>query len=270
MVPTRKILTQTSHSGGFSLLEISVICMAFSFMVGGFFVGQDMISNSKIKKDIQIIEQVIAATKTFEEKYGALPGDMTNRLEFFTHPVWGPISNGGNGDGRIGVTFYGPGNENGYCTWGCAGDTGRESTLYWLELAEAQLVPLSVFSFVNSPADEDITSAPGKGMPMMSMGYGLSVSSTPTDSKNFLVYGVRQQFPGQQAVLFSPTFASNISRYIDAKLDDGKPRTGNVQNRYYMNDGPTRFAVANCTDGSGNYPVNTTTALCTLRIDPKF
>lgn len=262
-------IKQKSVQHGFTLLELSVVLSVFGIMVGAIFIGQNMFENARIKKDLSLIEQVISATKSFELKYEFLPGDLPDHYSFFKAVIPGGFV--GNGDNRIGIATGGAGNYTAYCSAGCA-DQGYESTLFWLELAEANLIKLNTFQFSNIVTDVDSFARQGIGYPLIqdSNSVGLSITSTPSELANVLVYGVSQQAAGQQAVINNSTIPPIYSRVIDTKMDDGKPQTGLVQNRWNIGDSVTPFSGANCTAGSNNYPTNNTAALCTLRIETKF
>lgn len=261
----------TRSSAGFSIMEVSMVVAAFALMIAGILIGQSILESSRLKRDIGLIQQVISGAKTFEEKYEFLPGDLPNHSAFFTSPLIPPLV-GGNGDNRVGAATGGAGNYTAYCAAGCAGDQGYESSIFWLELAESNMVPLTPFRFSDAVMDVNSFAREGIGYPLVqsSQSFGLSITSVPGQLANVLLYGVQQQTAGQQAVINGTQTNSKYARFIDMKIDDGKPRSGIVQNRWNLDDIVMPFSGANCTDGTNNYPKNETQALCTLRIETKF
>jgi type II secretory pathway pseudopilin PulG len=267
--PCNKAAPMSAQHAGFTLVELAVVFLVIAFLTGVVLMAQSMIEQSVARKDLLKIQEVITAMHTFESKYGYLPGDLPNHAAFFKAPVPAGYT-GGNGDGRVGISTGGAGNETAYCTAGCAGDQGAESTVFWLELAETSLIKHPLFPFSNALSDVDSFAHQGIGYPAIQGGtkYGLTVTSTLTEKPNVLIYGASQPWVGNQAVFFGNIMPSDFSKYIDQKMDDGKPMAGRVQNHWTIGDAVTPFLSANCNNGSGNYPDgNSTTLICSLRIE---
>ncbi|MBY0408519.1 MAG: prepilin-type N-terminal cleavage/methylation domain-containing protein [Rickettsiales bacterium] len=256
-------------SSGFTLVEVSIVMVLIATFIAAILATRLMIENARVKKDLSLIQDVTSATKAFELKYDFLPGDHPDPGAFFSAPRTNDLK--GNGNNRIGITTGGTGNETAYCAYGCAGDNGHESTLFWLQLSEAGLIPLQTFRFANGATDMDMYAREGIGYPYIQGGtdLGLTITSSLTETANFFVYGAKQQWVGNQFVSFSYRSYSAYARMIDTKIDDARPRSGLVQNRIHMQDSPNPFAWVDCNDGI-EYPATDRIGNCNLRIETKF
>ena len=72
---------QTTDSG-FTLIELSIVLVIIGLIAGGVIGGKFMIENGKVRSTISDIRQFNTAVSTFVEKYGALPGDITDYAKF--------------------------------------------------------------------------------------------------------------------------------------------------------------------------------------------
>jgi prepilin-type N-terminal cleavage/methylation domain-containing protein len=98
---------------GFTLLELSIVLVIIGLLAGGIIAGRQMIRASELRAVMGEIDGYIKATKMFQDKYLALPGDMKNAEDYWGSDAGCPntASNtvkktetcNGNGDGRIGI-----------------------------------------------------------------------------------------------------------------------------------------------------------------------
>jgi len=63
---------------GFTLVEIAIVLVIIGLLLGGVLKGQEMIKSAKVKSQMQQIDGISAAFNTYQDKYGALPGDDAN------------------------------------------------------------------------------------------------------------------------------------------------------------------------------------------------
>jgi len=100
-----KILKQQS---GFTLVEIAIVLVIIGLLLGGVMKGQEMIANAKIKSLVDQAKSLAAAVYTYQDKYGAYPGDdskaKTNLPGGKAGCVAGDLDNG-NGNGQIAEYF---------------------------------------------------------------------------------------------------------------------------------------------------------------------
>lgn len=62
---------------GFTLVELSIALIIIGLVVGGIFVGRDLIKAATIRANLSQIERIKLATTTFKLRYQQLPGDMS-------------------------------------------------------------------------------------------------------------------------------------------------------------------------------------------------
>jgi prepilin-type N-terminal cleavage/methylation domain-containing protein len=68
--PPREILRRFALSGGFTLIELSIVLVIIALIVGGVLVGKDLISAAYVRAQITQIERFNTAVNTFYGKYG--------------------------------------------------------------------------------------------------------------------------------------------------------------------------------------------------------
>lgn len=63
---------------GFTLIEIAIVLVIIGLLTGGVLKGQEMITNAKVRNMITQMDGLKAAVLGFQDRYRALPGDMSN------------------------------------------------------------------------------------------------------------------------------------------------------------------------------------------------
>jgi len=63
---------------GFTLVEIAIVLVIIGLLLGGVLKGQELIKSAKVKAQIEQINGIVAGINTYQDKYGALPGDDAN------------------------------------------------------------------------------------------------------------------------------------------------------------------------------------------------
>ena len=82
--------------GGFTLIEMAIVLVIIGLLLGAILKGQAMIENAKVKRLKSDINSIVAATYSYQDRYGFLPGDdPTDR----TSDLGATGCTGGNGDG---------------------------------------------------------------------------------------------------------------------------------------------------------------------------
>jgi prepilin-type N-terminal cleavage/methylation domain-containing protein len=79
---------------GFTLIEIAIVLVIIGLLLGGVLKGQEMITNSKIKRTSNDYNGVAAAIYSYLDRYSAMPGDDPN-----ANGRWSIVD--GDGDGQI-------------------------------------------------------------------------------------------------------------------------------------------------------------------------
>ena len=86
---------KTNPQSGFTLVELSIVLVIIGLIIGGVMTGQQIIQNARVTKALNDIQSYEAQYQTYQQTFGALPGDdsiaATTR---FTN-----VSNISNGDG---------------------------------------------------------------------------------------------------------------------------------------------------------------------------
>jgi prepilin-type N-terminal cleavage/methylation domain-containing protein len=216
----------------FSLVELSIVLVILGLLVGGVLSGQSLIRAAELRSVTTTYSTYAAAVRSFQDKYFALPGDMTNATQF-----WGSAGGtgadavcfaaqtsaarntcNGNGDGRI---------------FGVTGVVYGERFASWKHLANAGLIEGSYTgSNGDVPASSTYVAQPGTNVPAakLSQGFfdtvyevpntGNYATATAVNVNVIAIYGAGSTTFG----ILKPEEAWNI----DTKLDDGSPVYGKV------------------------------------------
>jgi prepilin-type N-terminal cleavage/methylation domain-containing protein len=99
-------LTQVHHRSspqnnrGFTLVEISIVLVIIGLILGGILNAQSVIRNAQTKDAIKALNDMSAAARQFNDRYGFWPGDYTNvvSLPNLVAPCAGV---NGNGNGTL-------------------------------------------------------------------------------------------------------------------------------------------------------------------------
>jgi prepilin-type N-terminal cleavage/methylation domain-containing protein len=89
--------TRSSNTAGFTLVELAIVIMIISLVLGGVVLGRSLIRNSELTAVVGEYQTFMHAIGQFHDKYRGLPGD------FYSAEV-AEASGGeevGNGNGRI-------------------------------------------------------------------------------------------------------------------------------------------------------------------------
>jgi len=171
------------------------------------------------------IQGIDAATTTFKDAYGALPGDLSTASTRVQNCTASCLEGGtgGNGDGVIGLgTMVSPagGGASTVIAPAAGAAPGGEQDGFWAMLADANLV-----SGVNGSAAVGATfETIGTGYPAGKIGGGLQVG-TATDG---YIYVANVNALGVATAPGKGTMTPAQAGQIDRKMDDGVPDTGSV------------------------------------------
>ena len=240
---------------GFTLVELSMVLVVISLLIGGILVGQDLIRAATIRSEVSTMEKIQSAINTFRGKYNCVPGDCVNAVDFGLGP-------NGNGDGV--VQLYD------------VPSSSAESMYFWTHLSAGNLIPGRfagtlndargfTFSTIDGPTSKIntqdmllladiadilhyIITTPIYGNPLTSSYYNHAlvwIQMVPNTGSTFAQINVREAFG------------------VDSKIDDGIADTGRFLT---TNDswGPTNCVTGDyfTTDGSVNYNLRDTVNDC--------
>ncbi len=82
---------------GFTLVELSIVLVIIGLLIGGVLKGKAMIDNAKQKRVKSDVDGVVAATYSYQDKYGFLPGDDPTDISAAPLSVAGCTGGGGDG-----------------------------------------------------------------------------------------------------------------------------------------------------------------------------
>ncbi len=210
---------------GFTLIELSIVLVVIGLIIGGIFVGKDMIRSSELNNLTSQMQQVQAAVLTFRDKYSSLPGDSANAYLFFGNACDPTPSNcNGNGNGKI---------ENTGPSWAY-----QESFRFFQHLSLAGLIPGSYTGIFNNAV------TPGVNVPALKISSAASIWPYYWDKQSYFRVNYDSADPADRAgeranilavgYTFMPLRTDEAMR-IDLKVDDGKPGTGDLIGAPYTN-----------------------------------
>lgn len=192
-------------------------------LIGAILKGQELVQNARRQTVIAQIQSYDAATTTFHDAYGALPGDLNRATERITNCL-APDCVDGNGDGRGGAPLA--------VWWTTLPATAAdESTQYWRHLAFANLIT----------GVDPTAAAPGFGtmVPAAKTGNGFFASSVahPNGAEGYpearamsgLALFIRNSTTAVIINTENRSISPHTAAYFDQKMDDGVALAGSVQ-----------------------------------------
>jgi type II secretory pathway pseudopilin PulG len=193
---------------GFTLVDLAIVLVVIGLIIGGVLKGQELIAGARLKSTLADVDAIRAASATFQDRYGGLPGDYFQGQSHLGAPggvTWtSPRCNGGDqlcdGDGVI----EGNGRTN-------------ETLLFWQHLTLANL-----FSGIEVAAAVD--DSVGAGLPSALIGGGLAVQYQAINGRT--THWLRL---GTGASLTTGVASGVQADSIDSKVDDGRPGSGSVR-----------------------------------------
>lgn len=205
------ILKRKEKLSGFTLIELSIVLVIISLIVGGIVGGKALIHSARIQDVMKGFSKMTTAFNTYELQFDALPGDHSNAQDYFgttACPNGGGGTNpcNGNGSGKIAPVD------------GSEGSSFEDSRQI-MHLMLADILVRDVEAWTDN-------------------GGGAMYKSSFGDDSDYLVLYIPNR--SGHYIYFSdngtsPTFYSRAvltpkdAKAIDKKLDDGIPDSGNLQ-----------------------------------------
>lgn len=184
------------NTKGFTLVEIAIVLVIIGLLLGGILKGQEMITQAKIKNVIADVSGVSAAMYGYQDRYKALPGDDKSADR------WTGATKG-NGDGLI------------VGAWTAA--AGTESVEFWDHLGRAGFISSqgAVNPFNAVSGKMGVQTGDGANPPAGILSDGAAAPATPTKFSALM--------------MCSANLPDKIAISVDAQMDDGNGKTGNVR-----------------------------------------
>ncbi len=229
------------RENAFTLIELSIILIIISLIVGGIIGGKALIRSSQIRSITQDIAQIRTAINNYKLQYDALPGDHSTALDYFGIANCPTIASSQcNGDGNHKLDDI------------SAGKYDKEGLRAWQHLTLSQLYPGN-YTGVYDLGTTGLSGATlGLNIPSSSItqtGYWLrgfeTIFSRPS---NFLRIGKSQATGGRWP--WSGFLLPAEAKQLDRKLDNGSAISGSILAFDGVNN-----AVNSCTGNT--YSVNT-------------
>lgn len=251
------------RNNGFTLIELSIVLVIIGLVIGGIFVGRDLIQASKIQQVISQSQTISNAVRAFKNKYNELPGDMTQTRNFFAGACSGSATVYGNGNGLI----------SGWSAGATTGGNGLDEG----SAASCHLMAAGLLTGTCEPTWDPLVSSCGRVGPAFTSPYAQDAEfyfpgfthSAPDSTNNYtVIHGTTSTGStyDQRTGVVRP-----LDGYgMDIKIDDGMPNTGKVRGMQSLVNG-TASVPNNCTIWTNRngvwdtyYYLTTDTTLCRI------
>lgn len=180
-------------NSGFTLVEVSIVLVVIGLLIGSVLVAVNILQNARITSTISTLQSIQSAVSTYNQNYGAVPGDDAKAASRFG------LSNSGGGDGLVGTSGSFKNDATATLT---TGNGTSESNFVWSNLRSAGLI--------KGKADD--VSQPGNSFGGI---FGIQLGVFGISDKTNVV--CIDKIPGSAATI------------IDQRQDDGNPQTGNIR-----------------------------------------
>ena len=187
---------------GFTLVEIAILLVIITLLLGGILKGKEMVTQSKIKKVIEEFSKISAAYYGYQDRYQANPGDDPNAAKH-----WAGAASG-NGDGKVEGAY------NAECP-SSAKVGAPESCLWWDDLRRAG------FQVAGNGAKQ----------PRNSFG-GIIGVQTGNGSNGSALGGMTG------LIVCSTNIPDKVAIEVDRRLDDGRIGSGTIRGEVQTKPNP--------------------------------
>lgn len=229
-------MTQNSFSrarkstGGFSLVELSIVLVILGLLTGGILAGQSLIRAAELRKISSQVNNYQASIQAFRDKYLALPADFSIADQFWGRQV---VTAGCPGTAAVATaTGTCSGDGNGVVDTTNTGNS--EHNRFFEHLYKAGLIE-GAYSYNSSTTPQypgniglSVPRTVGNGSISFSyVGAGMSTTDIYLNTGHFM--GVSAPMSNSSTTnksggILKPDEALSL----DTKIDDGKPGTGTL------------------------------------------
>jgi hypothetical protein len=235
------LLHKKSNRSAFTIIETLAIICAVTLSISVVYFAKKMIQENDVKSLVMQIKKYDVALNNFTEKYHALPGDVTDTIQYGISET----NTDGNGDNIITDRFQKTLMANG------------EITNFWMHLSKTQMLDEIYESRDDAEAKTGIT------FPLSKIGKKVGIITYGADGKTF--YQIGFDFADSDRIYTkNNSLKTDEALLFDRKIDDGNPKRGRVV-----------AAGADMLNGLENiqcikfdeYNQNYTNPICQLRIE---
>lgn len=243
--------TTTPREQGFTLVELAIVLVIVGLLIGGILKGQELIAGTRVTSTASQIKAIETAVASFQDTYGALPGDMSRadtRLPACATAasvcMMGSTagSGGGNGDGVIANSF------------GTTAAVTQEGNAFFAHLAAGNLLngvdptataaTAAAKGILVSPIAQTVAYRAGS----IASAQALLGSPVTQQSGTYLMLANQTTAIANAAAVEGNGMQPKAAQKIDEKIDDGRPNTGTV---YGVGSGATPSATVACSSAGG-------------------
>lgn len=185
------------RQAGFTLVEIAIVLVVIGLLIGGIMKGQELIGSAKVRNVISEMDGFRTMVNTFQDRYRAMPGDMSNARNLI---------------GRTAANCRSGCNDGLVSPW-------RNTSLVTNHLSAAGL-------YTGAFNNREVNAAPTAS----------NAPTNPFGGAMFLAYwnqyngtGAR---PSVTGIYTGRAVPSKVLAEIDRKVDDGNPRTGSFRSAW--------------------------------------
>lgn len=235
----------------FTLIELSIVLVIIGLIVGGILTGRDLIDVASQRAQIAQIIKYNTAARTFQGKYGYLPGDIPNPYApNFGFQTRGTVIGSGDGDGFL---------------LGSGSQSEGEMVVFWVDLSTAGLIDAGLNMASPTSTNYAAGFAPQLYYPPAKIGNGNYVYTMAGSYWNgynvldgfnyFFVSAVTSANGGNGLMDSNLTMTVQQAYNIDKKIDDGSPVSGNIMPIY--SNSPSNGSGLSWAGGvGGTNPIN--------------
>jgi prepilin-type N-terminal cleavage/methylation domain-containing protein len=183
---------------GFTLIEIAIVLVIIGLLLGGVLQGQQLIENSRVKSATNSLNGLAAATFSYQDRYGRLPGDDPEAVGA-RGSSWSRMA-GGDGNGVIddGMDIFAPA-------------AGEETTFFFQDLRSAGFI-------AGDPTDDGPDALPANPF------GGLMTVTTDTT-----ILEDANGAPLQGTKICMGNVGGSAAIALDTQLDDGNSDSGRLR-----------------------------------------
>ncbi len=217
---------------GFTLIELSIVLVIISLIVGGVIAGRSLIRSAELRAVVTDVGGYRTAMNMFKHMYDSLPGDMSDATEY-----WPGVTSDGNNDKQIYT------------------DT-NEAVRAWQHMSLAEVIP-GTYTGVDFGSPDHMPGVNVPAGPITSSGYRVTWEGPYYGrSANVFQFDGPVLTGGSAGQLWGPIITPAEARMIDKKSDDGIASTGDIIAR-------NGSGISGCIS-SDNYNLSTTAVTCKI------